>query len=170
MAWSKPGLVLEAEAQASLVRGVWGCTGGARRDFTLSCPLTAASLVSCEVLFERWVQLHFAVRATLASDRWSATVNQSLKHTPVWLVCGLPCIDEGRESKSGEVARVWETCEDRLRFTSAMDVKVLQDALRCQDLCAAWEAWSSAADGAVIDAYCSAGGPVPMIVVREREE
>ena len=29
----------------------------------LACPLDVASLISCEVRFDRWVQPHFAVRA-----------------------------------------------------------------------------------------------------------
>ena len=40
-----------------------GSTAGSRRDFMFACPLAAASLISCEVMPDRWVQPHFAVRA-----------------------------------------------------------------------------------------------------------
>ena len=69
-----------------------------------------------------------------------------MKHTSVWLACWLPCIGKGRESKSAEVGWVWDIFEDGLRFMSAKEVKVPWDALRCRDNCAAWEAWSSAAE------------------------
>ena len=138
--------MLEEEVRASLVRGVKVWTGRTVRDFMLAYFSAAASLVSCEVRSDRWVQPHCAVRATFASGRWSHTVSQFVKHTSVWLACWLPCIGKGRESESAEVGGAWEIFEDVLRFMSAREVKVLWDAVRCRDNCAAGEAWSSAAE------------------------
>ena len=68
------------------------------------------------------------------------------------------CVDKSRESKSAEVAKVWEIYDDRLSFMSARD-GALQDALGVRDVCAVWDTWSSAAEGVFVT-FCAAGGPV----------
>ena len=37
-------------------------TLGSRRDFMVGCPRVAAAVSGCEVLADRWVVPHFAVR------------------------------------------------------------------------------------------------------------
>ena len=146
-----------------------GASGGTRRDFMLACPWAAASLISCEVRSDRWVQPHIAVLAAVASGRWSYTISQSVRHTPVWPACWLPCIDESRESKS-KSEDAWEIYEDRLRFMSAREVKVLEDATRCRHFCTAREAWSSAAEGTLVDDHCNADGPISLKILLGRGE
>ena len=48
---------------ASTCMREWGSGGGTRRDFTIGCPLAAASLLSCTVQADRWLSPHLAVRA-----------------------------------------------------------------------------------------------------------
>ena len=49
----------------------------------------------------------------------------------VTLSVSLCCVHLYRESKSAEVARVWEIEEDRLSLMSARDVRALEDAFGC---------------------------------------
>ena len=51
--------------------------------------------------------------------------------------------------------------DERLAFIPASYSLSLEDALRDGDLSRAWLAWSSAAEGALVEAYCLAGGPIP---------
>ena len=43
---------------------------------------------------------------------------------------------------------------------SAEDSRTLQDAIRSRDLRAAWDAWSFAAEGALIDDFCASDCPI----------
>ena len=67
------GLWVDLEAAWSAARGQqpavtckrsWESTGGSRRDFLVGCPVVAAAVVSCSVCTGKWVQPHFAVRAS----------------------------------------------------------------------------------------------------------
>ena len=102
-----------------------------------------------------------AVRASFLYSSWTCQVSQPVKRTPLWPASWLPAIDKTRGSKSVEVQRVWEIYDDRLQFMSRGDALGLDNALLCGDVSSAWMIWSSAAEGALADAFRFAGGPVP---------
>ena len=60
----------------------WGSTSGSRRDFIVGCPHVAAAVSGCEVLRERWVVPHFAVRTCFDYSRWLARVSLPVQRTP----------------------------------------------------------------------------------------
>ena len=60
-----------------------GSTAGSGRDFMVACPLAAASLLSFEVVPDRWVQPHFAVRTSFSSGRWDHSVCHHVLYTHV---------------------------------------------------------------------------------------
>ena len=62
---------------------------------------------------------------------------------------------------SVEVQRVLEVYDDRLRVVTQADDARLTGSLLDGDVSSAWAVWSSAAESALADAYCFAGGPVP---------
>ena len=47
----------------------WSCSGGSKRDIVLDCPLAAVALAGCWVDCNRWIQPHFAVRASFLASR-----------------------------------------------------------------------------------------------------
>ena len=55
----------------------------------VACPLAAASLPFCEVVPDRWVRPHFAVRAAFSSGRWGHSACNRILYTQVWLACWL---------------------------------------------------------------------------------
>ena len=73
----------------------------------------------------------------------------------------MPAVDKSRSSKSVEVQRVWEVYDERLQFMSCRDALLLDAALAAGDVSQAWAVWSSAAESALVDAYCFSGGPLP---------
>ena len=73
----------------------------------------------------------------------------------------LPSVDQSRGSKSTEVRRMWEIYDERLGWISADDACCIDDALASEDVSGAWVAWSAAAQRALVDAFCLAGGPIP---------
>ena len=68
-------------------------------------------------------------------------------------------MDESRSSKSHEVQRVWEICDDWLQYMAQADASRLDGAFQEGSISAAWVLWSTAAEAALADAYCFAGGP-----------
>ena len=51
-------------------------------------------------------------------------------------------------------------CE-RLGWVDADDAFTVDSAIAFGDVSGAWLAWSNAAEGALVNAFCLAGGPVP---------
>ena len=51
--------------------------------------------------------------------------------------------------------------DERLQFMSCRDGLLLDAALAAGDVSQAWAVWSSAAESALVDAYCFSGGPLP---------
>ena len=51
--------------------------------------------------------------------------------------------------------------DERLAVLPVSDALYLDDALRAGDVSRSWVLWSSAAENALVSAFCSAGGPVP---------
>ena len=96
-----------------------GSSAGSRRDFEVACLLAAAALLSCEVVTGRWIQLHFAVGTAFSSGRWRHSVCNPFLCTHVWPACWLSAVDKSRASKSVEVLKVWEVCDDYLRLVCA---------------------------------------------------
>ena len=139
----------------------WDSDSGNRRDFQIGCPLCAAAVLSCEVVSDRWVQLHLAVRTLFAAESWSAQVTQPRRFTPLWPASWVPSVDKSKRSKSAEVRRIWEIYDERLGWVSADDACCIDDALASGDVSGAWVAWSTAAERALVDAFCLAGGLVP---------
>ena len=56
-------------------------------------PFCATAVLSCEVVGDRWVQPHLAVRTWFAAERWSAQVTQPRRFTPLWLAFWVPSVD-----------------------------------------------------------------------------
>ena len=52
--------------------------------------------------------------------------------------------------------------EDRLKTVDLDSIRGVEEGLAAGDPSAAWLAWSHAVEGALADAYCLAGGPMPM--------
>ena len=139
----------------------WGSTSGSPRDFMVGCP-RAAAVSGCEVMRDRWVMPHFAVRTCFDYSRWLARVSLPAQRTPLWPASWLPVLDKSRGSKAAEVQRVWDVYDDRLQFMSRGDALKLDDSLARRDVSLAWMIiWSSAVEAALADAYRFAGGPVP---------
>ena len=109
--------VATCKQAASTCLREWGSGGGDRRDFMIGCPF-AAAVLSCTVQADRWIAPHLAVRTLFDYDRWSCRVTQPVRYSPPWSASWLPAIDKSRGSKSVEVQRVWEICDDRLQFMS----------------------------------------------------
>ena len=138
----------------------WRSTSKSRRDFMVGCP-RAAAVSGCEVMRDRWVVPHFAGRTCFDYSRWLAKVSLPVQRMPLWPTSWLPVLDKSRGSKAAEVQRVWEFYDDRLQYTSRDDALNLDGALDSGDVSLAWMVWSSAVEGALVDAYRFAGGPVP---------
>ena len=88
-------------------------------------------------------------------------MTQPRRFTPLWLASWVPSVDKSRSSKSAEVRRIWEIYDERLGWVSADDAFSVDGALASGDVSGAWIAWSTAAERALADAFCLAGGPVP---------
>ena len=93
------GLWIDLEASWAVASGrvpavtckrTWDSDSGNRRDFQIGCPLCAAAVLSCEVVRDRWVQPHLAVRTWFAAERWSAQVTQPRRITLLWLAFWVP--------------------------------------------------------------------------------
>ena len=126
-----------------------GSSLGSRRDFMVGCPRVAAADSGCEVLADRWVVPHFAVRSSFDYSRWLARVSLPIQRSLLWLASWLP------------VQWVWDVYDDRLQFMSWNDGLNLDDSLARGDVSSAWLIWSSAVEAALADACRFAGGPVP---------
>ena len=77
-----------------------------------------AAVSGCEVVRDRWVVPHSAVRTCFDYSRWLARVSLLLQRTPLWPASWLPFLDKSRGSKAAEVQRVWDIYDDRLQFMS----------------------------------------------------
>ena len=117
--------------------------------------------MSCEVVGDRSIQPHLAVRTWFVADRWTACVTQPRRFTPLWPASWVPSVDRSRSSKSAEVRRIWDIYDERLGWVDADDALTVDSAVASGDVSGAWIAWSNAAEGALLSAFCLAGGPVP---------
>ena len=122
--------------------------------------MCAAAVLSCEVVGDRWFQPHLAVRTWFAAERWTARVTHPCRFTPLWPDSWVHTIDKSRDSRSAEVRRIWEMYDERLGLVSVEDVHKINDALGSGDVSGAWNAWSTAAESALVDAFCLVSGPV----------
>ena len=141
------GLWVDLEVSSALATGrqpsstcmrEWGSGGGTRRDFMIGCPLAAAAVLSCTVQADNCISLHLAVRTLFDYDRWSCRVTQPVRFSPHWPASWLPTVDKSRGSKSVEVQRVWEICDDRLQFVSRQDALLFGESLGAGDVSRAW--------------------------------
>ena len=131
------GLWVDLEAYWALASGMdpgvtckqdLGSSFGSRRDFMVGCPRVAAAVSGCEVLTDRWVVPHVAVRSSFDYSRWLAKVSLPVQHSPLWPASWLPVLDKNRGSKAAEVQRVWDVYDDRLQFMSWDDALNLDDS------------------------------------------
>ena len=99
------GLWVDLEASWAIAAGrdpavtckrTWDSDSGNRRDFQIGCPLCGAAVLSCEVLGDRWIQPHLAVRTWFVADRWTALVTQPRRFTPLWLASWVSSFDKSR--------------------------------------------------------------------------
>ena len=143
------GLWVDLEASWAVASGrvpavtckrTWDSDSGNGRDFQLGCPLCAAAVLCCGVMGDRWVQPHLAVRTWFAAERWTAQVTQLCWFTPLWPALWVSSVDKSKGSKSAEVRRIWEICDDRLGWISADDACCVDDALASGDVSGAWVA------------------------------
>ena len=123
----------------------------------IGCPLTPAVVHSCLVEQGRWLKPHFPVRASFACRRLHNLSNV--------LLCGL-LLGRLGWTRVVVLSRLrsrgfWEVFDERFQFMAVPDALRLDDALRGEDVSAAWMVWSGAAETALADAFCFAGGPVP---------
>ena len=146
---------------SSTCKREWASDGGTRRDFMVGCPLVAAAVLNCAVQLDRWITPHLAVRAFFDYCRWSCLITQPTRFSPLWPAFWLPAIDKSRGSKSVEVRRVWELCDDRLQYMSQRDAFLLNESLDVGDVSQAWLVWSHVAESALVDACSFSGGPRP---------
>ena len=123
----------------------------------LGCPLTAA-VYSCMVEQGSWLQPHLAVRPYFD---WTCRIAKPIQRTALWPDAWLSAFYKSRGSNSVEVQRVWEVYGDWLQFMAAPDALRLDDAFRREGVSDGWMVWSGAAETALADAFCFAGGPVP---------
>ena len=112
-------------APAVTCKRTWDSDSGNRRDFQIGCTLCAAAVLSCEVIGDRWIQPHLAVRTWFVADRWTACVAQPRRFSPPWPASWVSSVDKSRGSKSAEVRRIWDVYDERLRWVDA------DDALYC---------------------------------------
>ena len=106
-----------------------GSAAGSKRGFVVAGPLAAASLSSCDVVLERWIQPLFAVRVIFSAERWSHLVCRPVSYTRIWPACWFPAVDKGRSSKSVDVLRVWEVCDEYLKCMPEENCRVLRQAM-----------------------------------------
>ena len=78
--------------------------------------------------------------------------SQPVQRTLLWPAAWLSAFDKGRGSKSVEVQRVWEVCDDRLQFMVRSGAFQLHESSRLGDV--------SGAYAALVDAHQFAGGPI----------
>ena len=168
--WISAGLWVDLEASGAIAAGrvpavtckrTCDSDSGNRRDFQIGCPLCAAAVLSCEVIGDRWIQPHLAVRTWFVADRWTACVTQPRRFTPLWPASWVPSVDRSRTSKSAEVRRIWDVYDERLGWVDADDAFAVDSAIASGDVSGAWLAWSNAAERTLLSAFCLAGGPVP---------
>ena len=67
-----------------------GSTAGSRRDFIVARLLATGPLLSCEVVLERWIHPHFAVKCCFCLMRMSGLLVGFLQ----WTKAGLPCLSK----------------------------------------------------------------------------
>ena len=101
-------------------------SAGSRRDFMVACPLAAASLLSCEVVPERWIQLHFAVNAVFPPSG-GATLFVVFFHVRT------SCLLVGYHTRRNQFERfrvfVFEINQQiRIRFSSSRKLFLLSDS------------------------------------------
>ena len=152
---------VRGDQPAVTCKRTWDSDRGPRRDPIVVCTLAAAAVASCQVQPDRWIVPHLAVGAQFDCCRWTCRVTQPVQRTPLWLASWLPALDKSRGSKSVEVRRVWEVCDDRLPFMARADAVALDDTLQGGDVSRARLGWSHAVETALADACRFAGGPVP---------
>ena len=128
-AWARPA----GKTSGVTSKMCLGSSAGSRRDFMVACLLAAASLLSCEVVPDRGVQHHIAVRAAFSSGRWGYSVCNHVSYAHVWPACWLPVVGKSRESKPAEIMKVWEVYDDRSRFMSAEDSMTLHEVIRSRE-------------------------------------
>ena len=70
-------------------------------------------------------------------------------------------VDKNRGSKSIEVQRVWEVCDERLQFISRQDALHLDESLDAGDVSRAWLVW----EVALADAFRFSGGLLTLLML-----
>ena len=88
----------------------------------------------CSVLQERWILLHYAIRASFSVGRWSATVCLPVRFSVLWPAAWVSCVDKSRGSKSVEIRRIWEVCDESLSFVRPTFWRGIRSSLLAGDV------------------------------------
>ena len=139
----------------------FGSCGGSRRDFILGCPLAASALKWCSVLRDRWVLLHYVVRASFSTSRWSARACLPTRFLVLRPAAWVACSDKSRSSKSVEVRRIWEVYDESLLLVHPAFWEGIRSSLLAGDVSSAWSVWSLSAEVSLVRAFVGSGGPTP---------
>ena len=145
---------------APTYKNIWDSVG-TRRDLILGNPAAIAACTGCWVDECRWFGPHFSFKAVLDTGRWTSYVTKAKTFTRIWPALWLPALDKSKTSSNKEVQQVWLVYEERLKTVDLHSVMRIEEGLSVDDPSAAWSSWSHAAESALADAYCLAGGPTP---------
>ena len=75
-------------------------------------------------------------------------------------------MDKSRSSKSAEVRRVWEVCDESLQLVHPTFWEGVRSALVAGDVSSAGSVWSFSAEVSLLRALKGAGAPLPASGVR----
>ena len=115
----------------------------------------------CEVLHDRWVLPHYAVRASFSLGRWSARACLPVRFSVLLPAAWVACLDKSRSSKSAEIRRIWEVYDESLLLVHPAFWEGVYSALVAGDVSSAWSIWSFSAEVSLVRAFVNAGAPFP---------
>ena len=90
---------------------------------------------------------------------WSAKSKVPARYSALWLACWTGVTDKSRNSKSSEVRRVWEVCEEQLQRVPRVWRDHIAMVLGAGDVSEAWRIWSLSAEVSFVRTCLLTGGP-----------
>ena len=126
----------------------------------IGCHLAAATLDWCEVLGDRWVFPHHAVRTSFRMGLWTTRACKLVRITPYGQLPGLLFWMSLGISRSTEVGRIWDVYDEFLQVVPLVFSDGIWSALGADDVSCAWRFRSFAAEVSLLSAFQLAGGPI----------